>query len=77
MSFLDRIPYVMLIVWAVFMALAPFVPEPHLLEKLKMLMDGTLSKPIDIFDLFWHTLPDILLVLKLVRDRSVKSAGES
>jgi hypothetical protein len=75
MSFLDRIPYVMLIVWAVFMALAPFVPEPHLLEKVKMLMDGTLSKPIDIFDLFWHLLPDVLLVLKLVRARSLKAEG--
>jgi len=71
-SFLDRIPYVMLIVWAVFMSLAPFVPEPHLVEKVKMLMDGTLTKPIDIFDLFWHLLPDILLVMKLVRDRSLK-----
>jgi len=70
MAFLDRIPYVMLIVWALFMALAPFVPEPHLLEKVKMLMDGTLSKPIDIFDLFWHLLPVILLGLKLQRDRS-------
>ena len=72
MHFLDRIPYLMLIVWAVFMALAPFVPEPHLVEKVKMLMDGTLTKPIDIFDLFWHLLPDILLVMKLVRDRSLK-----
>lgn len=75
MSFLDRIPYVMLIVWAVFMAMAPFVPEPHLIEKLRMLSEGTLVKPIDIFDLFWHLLPDILLVLKLVRDRSKKAEG--
>ena len=73
MSFLDRIPYVMLIVWAVFMSLAPFVPEPHLLEKVRMLIDGTLSKPIDIFDLFWHLLPDILLLLKVVRDQSKKA----
>jgi len=72
MHFLDRIPYVMLIVWAVFMSLAPFVPEPHLVEKVNMLMDGTLTKPIDIFDLFWHLLPDVLLVLKVVRDQSQK-----
>ena len=71
MSFLDRIPYVMLIVWGIFMGLAPFVPEPHLVEKVKMLMDGTLTRPLDIFDLFWHLLPDILLVLKLMRDHSV------
>jgi hypothetical protein len=70
MAFLDRIPYPLLIGLAVFMALAPFVPEPHLLEKLKMLLDGTLTKPVDIFDLFWHLLPAIVLLLKLWRDRS-------
>jgi len=73
MPLLDRIPYVMLIVWAVFMSLAPFVPEPHLVEKVNMLMDGTLTKPLDIFDLLWHLLPDILLLMKLVRDYSQKS----
>jgi len=40
-----------------------------------MLMDGTLTKPIDIFDLFWHLLPDILLVLKVISDRSAKNDG--
>ncbi len=75
MSFFDRVPYVMLIIWAVFMALAPFVPEPHLIEKIRMLSEGTLVKPIDIFDLFWHLLPDILLVMKLLRDRSRKTEG--
>ncbi len=72
MAFLDRIPYPLLIGLAVFMALAPFVPEPHLLEKLRMLVNGTLTRPIDIFDLFWHLLPAILLLLKLVHDRSRK-----
>jgi hypothetical protein len=70
MAFLDRIPYLLLIGFTILMALAPFVPEPHLLEKVKMLMDGTLTKPIDIFDLFWHLLPAIVLLLKLQRDRS-------
>ena len=45
--------------------------DKDLLEKVKMLMDGALTKPIDIFDLFWHLLPDILLVMKLMRDRNV------
>jgi hypothetical protein len=70
MAFLDRIPYPMLIILVIFMALAPFVPEPHLLEKLRMLVDGELTKPIDIFDLFWHLLPATVLLLKLQRDRS-------
>lgn len=65
MHWLDRIPYSILVPLAVFLALAPFVPEPHLWEKLKMLAAGTLVKPIDIFDLFLHGAPLIILALKL------------
>jgi len=67
MKWLDDIPYFMLIAAAILMALLPFQPEPHLIEKLSMLSQGTLTKPIDIFDLFWHSLPMILLVLKYMR----------
>lgn len=67
MEWLDRIPTGMLVIAAVLMALAPFVPEPHLVEKFRMLMDGTLKRPIDIFDVFWHLIPSILLVIKLLR----------
>lgn len=65
-NLLLKIPTSTLVIAALFLGLAPFVPEPHLLEKLKMLSDGTLSKPIDIFDLFMHGTPLILLILKLV-----------
>lgn len=75
MNFLDRIPYLILIGLAIFMALAPFVPEPHLFEKLKMLFAGTLTNPVDMFDLFWHLMPSLLLVMKLIRDRS-QATGE-
>jgi hypothetical protein len=37
-----------------------------------MLIDGTLSRPIDIFDLLMHSTPVILLVLKLVRMHTLK-----
>jgi hypothetical protein len=66
-SFLDKIPYGILIVIALIMLLAPFRPMPHVIEKLIMLKNGTLSKPIDIFDLFYHLLPTLLLVAKMVR----------
>ena len=49
------------------LGLAPFTPEPHLWEKLKMLADGTLVRPIDIFDLLLHATPWLLLGLKLTR----------
>ena len=72
MKWLDKLPLTMLVPIAVFLALAPFVPEPHLWEKLKMLFAGTLVKPIDIFDLFLHGAPLVLVVLKLIRLASQK-----
>jgi hypothetical protein len=69
-AFLDKIPYSILIVLAVLMILAPFVPMPHVLEKLIMLKNGTLTKPIDIFDLIFHLVPTIILLLKIYRSLS-------
>ena len=66
-TILDKIPYSILIVIAVFMILAPFKPMPHVLEKLIMLKNGTLTKPIDIFDLFYHLIPTIIFLLKVYR----------
>ena len=68
MKFLNNISYTFLIAKAVLMALLPFQSEPHLIEKIKMLLNGTLSRPIDIFDLFWHSLPTVLLMVKLYQD---------
>ncbi len=72
MKWLDKLPLTVILALAVFLALAPFVPEPHLWEKLKMLFAGTLTRPIDIFDLFLHGAPLVLLVLKLTRLASQK-----
>ena len=66
--FLDNIPYPILIAVAVFMLVAPIRPMPHVLEKLQMLKNGTLHRPLDIFDLLWHLIPTILLVIKAVKD---------
>jgi hypothetical protein len=68
MKWLDSIPYKMLVPLAILLALAPFAPEPHLWEKLKMLFAGTLSRPMDIFDLFLHGTPLVILLLKLSLD---------
>ena len=69
-TLLDKLSYPVLIVIAVFMLLAPFRPMPHVVEKLIMLKNGTLTRPIDIFDLFFHLIPSILLLLKIVRSLS-------
>ncbi|MGK2859273.1 MAG: RND transporter [Thermoanaerobaculia bacterium] len=65
MNFLERIPYTFLIVIAIVMALLPF-GNSHLLEKSRMLMAGTLRRPLDWFDLVWHLAPLLLLVAKVV-----------
>ena len=52
------------------MILASFKPTPHVLEKINMLKNGTLTRPIDIFDLFYHLVPTIILGLKVYRDFS-------
>jgi len=69
-NLLNKIPYSILIIIAAFMLLAPFKPMPHVLEKLIMLKNGTLTKPIDIFDLFFHLIPTLILLLKVYRSFS-------
>jgi len=61
-----------LIMMSVFMAFAPFQPEPQLVQKFDMLMVGKLSKPLDIFDFFWHLLPMTLLVTKFFLSQKEK-----
>jgi len=67
MKWLDKISLGTLLLPAVLLGLAPFSPEPHLVEKLRMLFQGSLQRPIDIFDLLLHGTPALLVVLKLVR----------
>lgn len=69
MSWIDRLPPHMVAIAAFTLGLAPFVPEPHVWEKLKMLVDGSLARPIDIFDLLMHGTPWVLLLLKMARMR--------
>jgi len=73
MKWLDKIPLATLIIITLLLGLAPFIPEPHLWQKLKMLVAGELVKPIDIFDLFLHGTPAVLLVIKLLRMRKLTS----
>jgi len=73
MKWLDKIPLITLLIIALLLGLAPFTPEPHLWEKLKMLVAGELVKPLDIFDLFLHGTPVVLLLLKLTRFRKSTS----
>jgi hypothetical protein len=66
-AWLDHLSLGLLLIIALTLGLAPFVPEPHVWEKLKMLAAGELVRPIDIFDLLLHATPWMLLVAKLGR----------
>jgi hypothetical protein len=71
-NWLDKIPLLPLVVGALLLGAAPFVPEPHLVEKLRMLMAGELARPIDIFDLLLHGALPLVLLLKLGRMAAAK-----
>jgi hypothetical protein len=74
-AMLDQISWPVAIILALLLGLAPFFPEPHLWEKLKMLAAGTLTRPIDIFDLLMHAAPVALLLAKLLRAMTQGPAG--
>lgn len=64
--------YKILIPLVLLLGFAPFVPQPHIVEKIAMLLAGTLKKPIDIFDLFWHAWPFVLLAYRIIQDLRAK-----
>lgn len=66
---LTSLPYSILILGCLSLGLAPFVPEPHIWEKLKMLFAGELTAPVDIFDFLFHGLPWFLLAGKAALGR--------
>jgi hypothetical protein len=66
-KWLDSFPWSVVIIGGLTLALAPFSPEPHLWEKLKMWQTGALNRPIDIFDLALHATGPVLIVLKAIR----------
>ena len=62
---IDKVQWWTLIILCGTLGLAPFSP-PHVVEKLGMLMKGTLIRPLDWFDFFMHGFPWVLLVLKVI-----------
>ena len=64
----NLLDYRFLIPLVLLLGFAPFYPQPHIVEKLGMLLAGTLKRPIDIFDLVWHAWPFVLLAYRISRD---------
>ena len=67
MNWLDRLPWTGLLIAAFAIGLAPFLPEPHLVEKLRLLAHGQLQTPLDVFDLVFHAALPLLVLVKLIR----------
>jgi hypothetical protein len=67
MVVLDKLPWIVVVILCLTLGLAPFTPEPHIVEKLRMLAAGTLTRPLDVFDLLFHAAPWIVLALKSFR----------
>jgi hypothetical protein len=64
----ELLDYKLLIPLVLLLGFAPFYPQPHIVEKIRMLFAGTLKKPVDVFDLFWHAWPFALLAYRMIRD---------
>lgn len=79
MRWLDRIPLLLLVLSSAWMAVAPINPEPHLVEKVRMLSQGALTRPLDMFDLLYHLAPMVLLAFKiwrLMKERAASTAAD-
>ena len=59
-------PLLMPLLACVTLGLAPFVPLPHVVEKLSRLVTGRSLALIDVFDLFMHGAPWVWLLWSLV-----------
>lgn len=61
--------YAVLLVLCATLGLAPFVPEPHLLGKLRWVAGGAVGMgAMDWFDLVFHGFPFVALLVVLVYD---------
>jgi hypothetical protein len=65
-DWLRGLPWWLVVLACATLGLAPFVPVPHVVEKLGMLARGQLVRPIDWFDLVLHGSPWAVLIGKAV-----------
>jgi hypothetical protein len=63
MRYIANLPWSLVLAGCLTLGLAPFFP-PHIWEKSVMLSRGELVRPLDWFDLIYHSLPWMLLIAK-------------
>lgn len=71
LDYIQRVPWSIVIVLCLTLGLAPFAP-PHIVEKLRMLSQGKLVRPLDWFDLLLHGFPWAILIAKLILSFTAK-----
>ncbi len=64
----DRAPLWLFALLVATVGLAPWIPEPHVAEKLRWLFAGELTRPLDVLDLVVHAVPWLLMAFKLYRN---------
>lgn len=64
-SLLEQFNWALVLVLCATLGLAPFAP-PHVVEKISMLIQGSLIAPVDWFDLALHGFPWVILILKIL-----------
>ena len=67
MRILDSLPWIVVLGLCATLGLAPYRPEPHVWEKLRLLAAGELRSGLDWLDLLMHGIPWVLLALKSLR----------
>ncbi|RAL22899.1 hypothetical protein DL240_08375 [Lujinxingia litoralis] len=65
---LDALSYKWILPLALLLALAPGLPEPHLVETSRMLVGGELTRAAYIFDFVMHSAGLSILALKVFAD---------
>ena len=65
MTFIKKLPLLTIIILCATLGLAPFTP-PHIIEKLQLLFNGNLTRPLDWLDLLIHGTPWFILILKIL-----------
>jgi len=71
---LESLPWAGLAIACATLGLAPYLPVPHVIEKLGMLVRGQIVRPIDWFDLALHGSPWALLLGKALATRRREAA---
>lgn len=72
-KFLDLFPVGPTIFFGALYVIMPILPEPHLVQKALMLMNGLQLAPIDWFDVVAHSSGGVLALAVYRRSRQVAS----